>query len=312
VVTGVAGFIGSHLAEALIDRGDDVLGIDSYTPYYAKEQKEQNLGALLAKPRFRFLEEDLGTSTLEDLIAGADVVYHQAAQPGVRLSWSAGFPDYARHNVLVTQRILEAARSVGVRRLVYASSSSVYGDAERYPTTELDLPSPASPYGVTKLAAEHLCNLYAKSWGVPTVSLRYFTVYGPRQRPDMAFHRLIEAGLDGAEFPLYGQCDQIRDFTYVSDVVQANLLAGDVDVSPGTVLNVSGGTSSALLDAIGIVEGILGGSILLNRLPPQAGDVQQTGGANDKAKDILGWKPSVTLEEGLAAQVTWHRDRRGG
>jgi nucleoside-diphosphate-sugar epimerase len=311
VVTGVAGFIGSHLAEALIARGDEVLGIDSFTPYYSRVGGGENLGGLLSKPGFSFLEEDLGTAAIESLLDGADVVFHQAAQPGVRLSWSDGFPDYTRHNVLTTQRLLEAARSIGLRRLVYASSSSVYGEAERYPTTESDLPRPASPYGVTKLAAEHLCNLYAMSWGIPTVSLRYFTVYGPRQRPDMAFHRLIEAGLNDEQFPLYGAGDQIRDFTYVSDVVQANLLAGDGDVTPGTVLNVSGGASSALSDAIRIVEGSLGTSIGLDRLPAQPGDIYQTGGANDRAKEVLGWKPAVSLEEGLSAQVAWHRDRTG-
>lgn len=311
VVTGVAGFVGSHLAEALLDRGNEVVGIDSFTAYYQRDQKLANLGAVSTDARFTLIEDDLRSADVALLIEGADVVFHQAAQPGVRHSWSDGFPDYATHNVLAMQRLLEAAKSVSLPRLVYASSSSVYGDAERYPTSEHDLPSPASPYGVTKLAAEHLCNLYAKSWGISTVSLRYFTVYGPRQRPDMAFHRLIEAGLDGAAFPLYGDGSQIRDFTFISDVVEANLRAGEADVVPGSVLNISGGSSSALSDAIDIIEKQLGTQISLERLPKQAGDVQRTGGSNRSAKELLGWDPGVSLEQGLAAQVAWHKSRRG-
>src|SRR5687768_16907364 len=203
IVTGSAGFIGSHLVDALLNRGDDVLGIDCFTPYYDRAAKRANLEAALASSSFEFIEADLRVADLVELLHDADLIFHQAAQPGVRLSWSEGFAEYVSHNVLATQRLLDAARAVEARRVVYASSSSVYGQAASYPTSEEQLPRPYSPYGVTKLAAEHLCSLYAETWGVPTVSLRYFSVYGPRQRPDMALHRLIKAGLSGEPFPLF-------------------------------------------------------------------------------------------------------------
>ena len=196
LVTGVAGFIGSQLAEALLDEGHEVVGVDAFTPYYDRSQKDANVAALQARDGFRFVEADLRDADLDALLASVDVVYHQAAQPGVRLSWSDGFATYDSCNVLATQRLLEASLHAGVGRIVYASSSSVYGNAETYPVSETDLPRPHSPYGVTKLAAEHLCGLYAANHGLATVALRYFTVYGPRQRPDMAFHRLIEGALD--------------------------------------------------------------------------------------------------------------------
>src|SRR4051812_32930977 len=217
LVTGVAGFIGSTLAEALVGNGDVVVGVDCFTPYYDAAQKRANLQRLAATKQFTLAEADLRTAELPPLLDGVDVVYHQAGQPGVRLSWASGFAEYDSHNIIATQRLLEGARAAGVARVVYASSSSVYGNAPRYPTSEDDLPQPHSPYGVTKLAAEHLCNLYAANWGVHTVSLRYFTVYGPRQRPDMAMHRLIESALAGTPFPLYGDGSAVRDFTFVDD-----------------------------------------------------------------------------------------------
>jgi UDP-glucuronate 4-epimerase len=223
LVTGGAGFIGSHLAQSLLDHGHQVRVVDNLSDYYEVDQKLDNLDQLGDRADVR--RGDLRTDDLGPLVEDCDVVFHQAAQPGVRLSWADGFEAYDTCNILATQRLLEACRGTALTRFVFASSSSVNGDAERYPTLEHDLPRPRSPYGVTKLAGEHLCALYAAAWGVPTVALRYFTVYGPRQRPDMAFHRLCQATITGEPFPLYGDGSQVRDFTYVEDVVAANLAA---------------------------------------------------------------------------------------
>lgn len=311
LVTGTAGFVGSSLAEALVDRGDTVVGVDAFTPYYDRAAKAANLDGLRRHPSFTLVEADLRCDDLAGLLDGVDVVFHQAAQPGVRLSWSDGFQDYDSHNVLATQRLLEACRGRPLRRIVYASSSSVYGNAASYPTSEAELPRPHSPYGVTKLAAEHLCSLYAANWGIPAVSLRYFTVYGPRQRPDMAIHRLIEAAIDGSAFPLYGDGSQIRDFTFVRDVVAANLAAATADVSPGAVLNVAGGGSISLAELVALVEEAVGRGVALDRRPAAPGDVERTGGSIERAAEALAWKPLVTIAEGVPEQVAWHRRRRG-
>jgi nucleoside-diphosphate-sugar epimerase len=228
----------------------------------------------------------------------------------VRASWAAGFVDYVAHNVLGTQRLLEAAVGRGVGRFVYASSSSVYGNAVRYPTGEDDLPRPQSPYGVTKLAAEHLCSLYAANHGLSTVSLRYFTVYGPRQRPDMAMHRLIEAALSGGSFPRYGDGSQVRDFTYVDDIVAGNVLAASADVPGGTVVNLAGGSSTSMASVFSLVGSLVGRPVVVDALPPAPGDVDRTGGSVERASALLGWSPSVGLEDGLRRQVDWHRARR--
>jgi nucleoside-diphosphate-sugar epimerase len=310
VITGVAGFIGSSLCDAVLERGDHVLGVDCFTPYYGRHDKEANLAGAHAADRFELVEADLRTGDLDALLDGVDVVFHQAAQAGVRLSWSDGFADYAGHNVLGTQRLLEATKHAGTPKVVYASSSSVYGNAAAYPTNETDLPRPHSPYGVTKLAAEHLCNLYAANWGVPTVSLRYFTVYGPRQRPDMAFHRLIEAALTGASFPLYGDGSAIRDFTFVGDAVNANLAAAAADCEPGTVVNIAGGSSIAMRDLLELATDVVGQAPVIERLANQPGDVARTGGTIDRAKQLLGWEPSTDIRRGLEAQTAWHRARR--
>jgi nucleoside-diphosphate-sugar epimerase len=309
LVTGVAGFIGSSVADALLARGDHVLGVDCFTPYYERADKEANLADARQSRRFELAESDLRTDEIGSMLDGVDVVFHQAAQAGVRLSWSDGFADYAGHNILATQRLLEAAKGTGTK-IVYASSSSVYGNAVEYPTTEDDLPRPHSPYGVTKLAAEHLCNLYAANWGVPTTSLRYFTVYGPRQRPDMAFHRLLEAALAGGAFPLYGDGSAIRDFTYVGDVVDANLAAADCNCAPGTVVNIAGGSSIAMRDLLDLAADVVGQAPTIDRQPNQPGDVARTGGTIDRAQRTLGWQPSTDLRTGLTAQVEWHRARR--
>lgn len=313
LLTGAAGFIGSQLAETLVDRGETVRGIDCFAPYYDRGQKDDNLARLLAgrfSGTFELHEIDLRTDDLGPVMDGVDLVYHQAAQPGVRLSWSDEFETYDRCNVLATQRVLEAARRSGVARVVYASSSSVYGNAARYPVVETDLPRPHSPYGVTKLAGEHLCNLYAANHGLSTISLRYFTVYGPRQRPDMAHHRLIEAALDQTPFPLFGDGAQVRDFTYVGDVVAANLLAGGADCPPGTVVNICAGGSTVMRDLIDTVGQVVGQPVRIDQQPEQAGDVQRTGGSNDLAAAELGWAPQTNLVDGIRAQVDWHRARR--
>jgi len=310
LVTGAAGFVGSQLVDVLLDDGHDVVGVDAFTPYYDRATKEANLDSARCHERFRFVEADLRDGDLCPLLDGVDVVYHQAAQPGVRLSWSDGFATYDSCNVLATQRLLEAAVQAGVRRVVYASSSSVYGNAEAYPVHESDLPRPHSPYGVTKLAAEHLCGLYGANHGLSTVALRYFTVYGPRQRPDMAFHRLVESALDQQPFPLYGDGSHVRDFTYVGDVVRANVLAGRAPVPAGTMVNVCAGGSTALRDVIEAVGAAVGAAVPIERLGEQAGDVQRTGGSNAAAARILGWAPQTSLADGIAAQVAWHRARR--
>jgi len=308
-VTGAAGFIGSTLVETLLGQRHEVVGVDCFTPYYEVEVKRANLERALTHRSFTFHDVDLREADLLPVLDGAEVVFHQAAQPGVRLSWSDGFAEYDSCNILATQRLLEAATQVSIDRLVYASSSSVYGNATSYPTSERDLPRPHSPYGVTKLAAEHLCCLYAANWGLPTVSLRYFTVYGPRQRPDMAFHRVLTAAIAGRPFPLYGNGTQRRDFTFVADAVEANLLAATAAVEPGTVLNVAGGSTVAMNDVLRLVSELTGAAVLLERCPPQAGDVFETGGSIERAREVLDWAPQTPLEIGLRAQLEWHQSR---
>ena len=305
VVTGVAGFVGSTLAERLRGAGHRVVGVDCFTPYYDPERKRANLAGLAGDPGFELVDADLRHDPLRPLLDGADAVFHLAAQPGVRRSWAEGFDLCQAHNVLGTQRLLEAARDVATPRVVFASSSSVYGAAAAATATEDDLPRPHSPYGVTKLAAEHLCSLYAANWGLPTVSLRYFTVYGPRQRPDMAMHRLVRAALEGAPFPLYGDGSQARSFTFVEDVVAATVAAAVADVAPGTVVNVAGGRSTTLAELIGVVEETTGRPVPLDRRPAAPGDVPRTGAAVDRAWALLGWHPTTDLGTGVAAQVAW-------
>lgn len=312
LVTGAAGFIGSTLVDRLLADGHDVVGVDCFTDYYTAELKRQNIEHALSHDGFRLFEVDLREAQLTPLLEGSDVVFHQAAQAGVRLSWSERFADYSSHNVLATQRLLEAVRALDRRpRVVYASSSSVYGNAPAYPTAEIDLPRPHSPYGVTKLAAEHLCALYAANWGVDTISLRYFTVYGPRQRPDMALHRLIDATLNGERFPLYGDGSAVRDFTFVDDIVAANVVAATAAVQPGQVFNVAGGGSIAMRDLLDVVGAAVGRPVRVDQRAPQPGDVHRTGGSIDAARAALGWAPLTAIEDGVAAQVAWHRQRPG-
>jgi UDP-glucuronate 4-epimerase len=303
LVTGCAGFIGSRLTETLLAQGVAVRGIDAFTAYYDPAIKHRNIGAAEESSRFELVDGDLNELDLAVVLDGVDVVYHLAGQPGVRVSWSEGFSQYVTLNVLATQRLLEATRQHPVQRLVYASSSSIYGNAARYPTTEADVPHPHSPYGVTKLAAEHLCSLYADNWGAPTVSLRYFSVYGPRQRPDMGFSRFFDAIQAGRPLPIYGTGRQVRDFTFVGDVVDATIAAGTAEVAAGTVCNVAGGSSISVLELIPMLEEITARAIVTEHLPPQPGDVDRTGGSTARARELLGWEPKVELVDGLRAQL---------
>ena len=310
LVTGAAGFIGSHLTDSLLDSGEEVIGVDSLTDYYDPKVKRRNLESALSTARFELRTDDLAADPLEPLMEGVDCVFHLAAQPGVRASWGPTFAEYVARNVLATQRLLEAAKHAGIARFVNSSSSSVYGSAPLYPTDEATLPSPVSPYGVTKLAAEHLVTLYGTNYELPTVSLRYFTVYGPRQRPDMAMHRMVEAVLTHGSFPLYGDGQQVRDFTYVDDAVRANLLAAGADVEPGLVCNVGGGAMTVLGDVMRIVEELTGEVLELDRRPRPPGDPNKTGADTTKAHRELGWSPTVTIREGLDRQVAWQRAKK--
>lgn len=309
VVTGCAGFIGSQISEACLANGDSVRGVDLLTDYYDIAQKQSNLARLLEHSAFEFVQTDIADAS-DEVLDGAEVVYHQAGQPGVRSSWRTQFDDYMSRNVKATQRLLEAATQLGVGRVVYASSSSVYGNADHYPVDESMRPQPFSPYGVTKLAGEHLCSLYAANFGLAVVSLRYFTVYGPGQRPDMATHRLFEAALNQTAFPLFGSGAQLRDFTYVGDIVRANLLAATADVEPGLVANIAGGGECSMIDLIAMVEDVTGHPILLDHRAAERGDVARTGALTDRARERLGWEPLVGLREGLERQHEWHLSRR--
>jgi nucleoside-diphosphate-sugar epimerase len=307
MVTGAAGFIGSHICRRLLESGHEVVGVDCLTSFYEPRQKEANLAPLFDWNGFELVRHDLNDPTLDldYLVSSTTGIFHQAGQPGVRPSWNTGFAAYTSQNILATQRILEAVRSNPDVHLVYASSSSVYGNADVWPCTESSVPRPFSPYGVTKLAAEHLVSLYAENYGLHTTSLRYFTVYGPGQRPDMAMNRFIKAALTGDQVTLYGTGAQIRDFTYVSDIVEANVRAVALDYAGG-VINVSGGSQTSVRDVLGIIEQLTGREINLRRLDAPPGDVMQTGGSNTRAAHLLGWQPEVGVREGLERQVAWH------
>jgi len=313
LVTGCAGFIGSHTVEALLRAGHRVRGVDAFTDNYDPSLKHENLRQVIDDPAFELVDLDLVTADSDELLDDVTHVLHLAGQPGVRDSWADGFEIYVQRNVTATQRLLEAARRRGVSRFAAASSSSVYGDAETYPTPETALPRPVSPYGVTKLAAEHLCTLYATNFGLPTVSLRYFTVYGPRQRTDMALRRMIDTTLAGGTFPLYGDGSVRRSFTYVADVVDANVAALTVeDVPPGSVCNIAQESTASMSELIELVGTALGRPVPLEHLPAAAGDAARTGGSSRLAAELLDWRAAVELPEGIAAMAAWARDRRTG
>jgi len=305
LVTGAAGFIGSHLVERLLASGVRVTGVDGFTDYYAPALKRANLAGALADERFRLVELDLGAADLAGL-PEVDVVFHLAAQPGVRASWGAEFAAYAHHNVLATQRLLERYRTSRLERFVYASSSSIYGDAECYPTAEDLLPRPFSPYGVTKLAGEHLVLLYGRNFGVPGVALRYFTVYGPRQRPDMAFHRFCRAMLHGEAVTIYGDGSQSRDFTFVVDAVEVTFQAWKRGDGPA-VYNVGGGSQVQVREAVALLERILGVRAQVRYEPTPPGDPPRTRADATRLRAALGVVPSTAIEQGLAAEAEWAR-----
>jgi len=309
VVTGAAGFVGSHLSERLLADGREVIGIDCFTDYYARGIKEANLAVARANSRFTFIEGDLNDLDLPSILQPGDLIFHQAAQAGVRASWGQSFEAYTRHNVMATQRLLETCKQVMPARLVYASSSSVYGDTDKMPEHEDDHPRPVSPYGVTKLAAEHLCVLYWKSFGVPTVSLRYFTVFGPRQRPDMAFNRWCRAALADEELPLFGSGEQTRDFTYVDDIVDALVAAGEADCA-GAVINLGGGNRASVNEVLDMLGQIHGAPLKIKRMETQKGDVRHTWADIERAKKLLNFAPQVKLADGLQAEYDWLKSNR--
>lgn len=304
LVTGVAGFIGSQLAEALLARGARVTGLDCFTDYYAREVKERNLADLRNDARFRFFEASIHQADLRALLADVTHVFHLAAQAGVRKSWGRDFRVYSVNNVEATQLLLEATVGVKIDRFVYASSSSVYGDEAAIPMRENVPLHPLSPYGVTKLAAEHLCQLYQVNHGVPTVSLRYFTVYGPRQRPDMAFCRFLKAAIAGTPVTLYGDGEQTRDFTYVDDAIAATLAAADQGV-PGNVYNIGGGARVSVNHVLELVGRTTGRPVTIRREPPQKGDMRDTYADTSRARADLAFAPAVPLEEGLWREYHW-------
>ena len=297
VVTGAAGFIGSHLSESLLAAGHEVVSVDSFTDYYERSRKERNAAAL------DVLEADLAVAPLEPILAGADGVFHLAGQPGVRASWGESFRLYLDRNVRASQRLFEAAAAAGVR-VVFASSSSVYGDAEAYPTAEEVVPRPISPYGITKLACEHLAAAIGKARGLEAVVLRYFTVYGPRQRPDMAFTAMLEALARGERFRLFGDGSAARSFTYVGDAVAATIAAMERGRA-GQIYNVGGGDEATMNEAIALVEKGSGRALDVERVEAAAGDVKRTKADVSKAAAELGWAPETPLRDGLAAQWEW-------
>jgi nucleoside-diphosphate-sugar epimerase len=305
-VTGVAGFIGSHLAEKLLAAGHDVIGIDNFLDNYPRRFKERNLSALAVHRNFTFVEEDLLQCDLTSLLRDVSYVFHLAGQPGVRSSWGKEFARYTDNNIRATQLLLEAVKDSRLSKFVYASTSSVYGDTEDLPMREEGGTRPISPYGATKLAAEHLCHLYWKAFGVPTVSLRFFTVYGPRQRPDMFFHIFMRGLLRGDEVPLYDDGEQTRDFKYCLDIVDGALAAAFYP-GQGEVFNLGGGSEVSVLHAIALVERISGRKANLKRFDRQRGDVRHTKARLEQAKSKLGYAPKVDLEQGLTEEWNWMR-----
>ena len=304
LVTGAAGFVGSHVVERLLAEGRSVRGVDVFTDYYPRVLKEENLRAAREHASFDFVEADLATADLDPILDGVNRVCHLAAQAGVRASWGRTFATYLDCNVRSSQRLLEAVKDGGISKFVYASSSSVYGETTDLPMRENGLTCPVSPYGVTKLAAEHLAVLYHRNYGVPTVSLRYFTVYGPRQRPDMAFHRFIRSGLLDEPISIFGDGTQTRDFTFIADTVSATVAA--LESGPdGSVLNVGGGSRVTLNDALDAIEGCLGHALDRRYIERAKGDVTDTLADNSRARSALNFDPRVGLEEGLRLEKEW-------
>ena len=300
IVTGAGGFIGSNLVETLLKQGKEVIGIDEFNDYYNPELKRQNITSFQNHPAFKLVEGDIQFLDWHTLLKDVEVVYHQAAQAGVRASWGQGFRSYTERNINATQVLLEAAKdSKYLKRLIFASSSSVYGDTETFPTHEEICPQPVSPYGITKLAAERMCGLYHKNFSVPYVALRYFTVYGSRQRPDMAFHKFFKSVIEDQAIPVYGDGQQTRDFTFISDAVAANLAAATVPEAVGEIFNIGGGSRVVLTEVLDTMEEIVGKPIKRNHIEKAMGDARHTAADISKARKILGFQPQVALKEGL-------------
>jgi nucleoside-diphosphate-sugar epimerase len=310
LVTGAAGFIASHVAGLLLDRGATVHGIDAFTDYYPRPLKEANLATLSGRPGFTFTEAPLETVDLDALLTGVTHIFHFAAQAGVRRSWGSDFRHYTLNNIEVTQRLLEAVASRRIERFLYASTSSVYGDLAPIPMREDARVQPVSPYGVTKLAGEQLAFLYHVNYGVPAVALRLFTVYGPRQRPDMGFHRFLTAAHHGDPISVFGDGEQTRDFTYVGDVAEA-ALKGAVQGVPGRVYNIGGGSRVSVNEVLRLVEQVVGRPVTLDRQGPQPGDMRDTFADTSLARTDLGFEPKTSLAEGLAAEYAWLEPQLG-
>jgi UDP-glucose 4-epimerase len=310
LVTGAAGFIASHVAGLLLDRGATVHGVDAFTDYYPRTLKEANLATLAGRPGFTFTEAALEAADLEALLRGVTHVFHFAAQAGVRRSWGTDFRHYTVNNIEVTQQLLEAVARRPLDRFVYASTSSVYGDLAPIPMREDVRVQPVSPYGVTKLAGEQLCFLYHVNHGVPMVALRLFTVYGPRQRPDMGFHRFLTAAHHGDPITVYGDGEQTRDFTYVGDVAEAAARAA-VQGVPGRVYNIGGGSRVSVNEVLRLVERVVGRPVQIDRHAPQPGDMRDTFADTSLARADLGFEPRTSLAEGLAAEYAWLKPQLG-
>jgi len=306
IVTGAAGFIGSHLVEALLNQGQQVIGIDQFSDYYDPALKYKNISQFQNHAGFKLIEGNIQSLDWATLLVDVEVVYHQAAQPGVRASWGQSFRVYTEQNINATQVLLEAAKDAKhLKRLVFASSSSVYGDAETLPTHESICPQPVSPYGITKLAAESLCGLYYKNFGVPFTALRYFTVYGPRQRPDMAFHKFFKSVLLDQAIPIYGDGQQTRDYTFVSDAIAANLVAATVPEAVGEIFNIGGGSRVVLTEVIDTMEKVIGQPVRREYIENAIGDARHTAADVSKARKLLSYQPQVTLVDGLTQEWHW-------
>ncbi len=306
LITGAAGFIGSNLAKKLLAAGEEVIGIDCFTDYYSRDLKERNIEIILDNSNFTFIEKDLLKTDLQNLLKDVNYIYHQAAQAGVRSSWGEDFEIYNQNNILLTQKLLEAAKDAeNLKKFVYASSSSVYGDTDQLPMQEDNRLQPVSPYGVSKLAGENLAYLYYKNFKVPTVSLRYFTVYGEGQRPDMAFHIFIKAFLTGGKINIFGDGKQSRNFTYVGDIARANILAAK-KAPAGEIINIGGsGRGIVLNETLDLIKELTNCETEINYTEKVKGDVKHTSADTSKAEKLLGYQPRVSFEEGLEREVEW-------
>jgi len=306
IVTGAAGFIGSHLVEQLLQQGKEVIGIDDFNDYYDPVLKRNNISHLQDSPGFQLIEGNIQFLEWHLLLKNVEIIYHQAAQAGVRASWGQNFPTYVERNINATQTLLEAAKyAKSLKKFIFASTSSIYGDAEMLPTHEGVCPQPISPYGITKLAAEQLCSLYYKNFGIPFVGLRYFSVYGPRQRPDMGFHKFFKAILESNPITIYGDGHQSRDFTFVGDIISANLAAATIPEAVGQVFNIGGGSRVSLSEVLKTMEEIVGTTIKKNYVETAMGDARHTSADVSKAKQILNYKPKIPLVDGLTQEWNW-------